>query len=139
MPKPTVKTLLKLPFASSGRLSERMMFPGKRDFIIEIADSDTNAVERLTFSQVEVLNITFGHAVAPDVNTAYDRLIDVENSILLSTTEARLIVAGIETTKLRHYRLYLDDGPCYDILSHGYSRAPGAQGGEPDPDPAAAE
>jgi len=134
MAKQTVKTLVKLPFPSSGRLSDRILFPTKRDFVIEIADCDSSAVERLTFQQVEVLNITYGHAVGPDVNTAYDRLIDVVNSVLLSNTEARLIVAGVETLSLRHYRLYLDDGPCYDILCHGYSRAPVAQGETPGPE-----
>ena len=68
----------------------------------------------ITFSKVEAYSFTFFEACTTEQVDAYDKIVSVDNSSWLSTHRER----KRETDKhLMHFRTFLDDVGCYDVLA----------------------
>ncbi len=111
-----MKTLAKLRFPSSQRHSERLDQHPKRERIVVVRDSDSEMEDHFIFRGVVALKITYHDACAPEATTAYDRLVEVPSSEWASDIQKRMK----QNRQVFHYRLYLDDGPCYDFLAESF-------------------
>jgi hypothetical protein len=111
-----MKTLAKLRFPSSQRLSERLDQHPKRERVVVVRDSDSAMEDHFIFRGVAALLITYHDACPIEANAAYDSLVEVPNSKWAAEISQRMK----RNTQISHYRLYLDDGPCYDLLAESY-------------------
>ncbi len=110
--------LAKISQPSSGRSGDSLSVLPKRDYNLSVAHED--AVDELLFRRVEAVRITHYRACNLEMVTAYDRVVDLEESPWLNEVREQLQRANEPLSDLRHLRLYLDDGPCYEFICHGF-------------------
>jgi hypothetical protein len=94
------------------------MLPG-RDYSLCVRYEDTQ--DELRFERVESLRVTHYRACTADMVSAYDGLSDEGETLWLAEVRRQLQSAGEPSTGLQHFRLYLDDGPCYEFICHGFT------------------
>jgi hypothetical protein len=111
-----MKTLAKLRFPSSQRLSERLEQHPKRERMVVVKDSDSEMEDHFIFRSVSALLVTFHDACGAEARIAYDRLVEIEGSEWATEIKNRIK----QNRQIIHFRIYLDDGPCYDILAESY-------------------
>jgi len=114
-----MNTLWKMPLCSAGRASDSVwQLPG-RDVEVAVSDGDELGgvpSERLIFGGVESFRVTYHRSCTPDMSDAYDRVIELSETAWLVEVRVQLLGANEPTDSLRHLRLYLDDGPCYEFI-----------------------
>ena len=117
--------LWKLPGPSSGRLESVSLqeLPG-RAYTLRVVCEDDDAILRnceVRFDSVEAFRCWFLPAITVElIETAYDQLVDMGATSWLqeaSHTRERLGFTG----SIRHLRICLDDGPCYEFICRDYS------------------
>jgi len=109
-----MKTLARLGFPSSQRVDDRFERLPRRCHVVAVRDSDSDQVELFTFNDVEAVRITYHSACSEDMMLAYDQLVEIYDSEWLTGVKKEF--EPLDATGLRHLRLYLDDGPCYEFL-----------------------
>jgi len=77
-------------------------------------------VERIVFCGVESFMCTYYTANSLEVFEAYDRVVDLGDTEWLRTISKNLIRAGGSIDGLKHFRVYFDDGPCYEFISRSF-------------------
>jgi len=111
------------PSPSSGFLKEASLgiLPQRScilSFTFEGASGDPETCE-LRFREVVAFKCTYLPALTVEmIRSAYDKLVDVENSPWLA--EARSVRTMEGDASLRHLRICFDDGPCYEFLCKGF-------------------
>ena len=123
-----MKTIARLSFPSSQRLDDRIESLPKRCRVVTVRDSDSEKEDSFLFSDIHAICVTFHRACSEDMISAYDQLIQLDSSDWLREVKKRVSSAGGDAKSLNHYRIYLDDGPCYEFIcgSHEYSKKHGA-------------
>jgi hypothetical protein len=91
---------------------------------VTVRDSDSPREESFAFGDVYAMNVTYHHACSEEMIKAYDQLVEIADSEWLRAIQERVATSGGQAGELRHYRIYLDDGPCYEFISgsHEYSQ-----------------
>jgi hypothetical protein len=112
-----VKTSSKLSLPSSGRNGELLKILPKRDYLLSVRYEETT--DELLFKRVEALRVTHYRACSLEMLAAYDTVTFME-SAWLGEVLKQLQKAGEPVEGLRHLRLYLDDGPCYEFICHDF-------------------
>ncbi len=115
-----MNVLWKMPTCSSGRFDDRLRQLDRRVVEISIHDGEQPA-ERLVFGGVESFRVTYHHACTLDMIKAYDRVIELPETPWLAEIRQQLLKAGDSANGLRHLRMYLDDGPCYEFVCRTFS------------------
>jgi hypothetical protein len=92
---------------------------GRREVEVVIGDGE-NPSQRLVFGGVESFRVTYYHACASDMHEAYDQVIELGTTPWFSDIQQKLHGYGDATDGLRHLRLYLDDGPCYEFICRSF-------------------
>jgi hypothetical protein len=123
-----MKTLARLSFPSSQRLNDCIESLPKRRRVVIVRDSDSEKEDSFSFADVYAISVTFHHACSEDMISAYDQLVQVDSSDWLREIQKRVSSRNSEAKTLSHYRIYLDDGPCYEFIcgSYEYSNKNGA-------------
>ncbi len=87
-------------------------YEGKEDFLV--------IFETLIFDGVESFKCTYYRACSLEMIEAYDKVVDVGNSVWLAEIKQNLLRAEANATKLKHLRIYFDDGPCYEFICRSF-------------------
>lgn len=87
-------------------------YEGEEDFSI--------IFEKLIFDGVESFKCTYYRACSIEMIEAYDKVVDVGNSVWLAEIKQNLLRAEANATKLKHLRIYFDDGPCYEFICRSF-------------------
>ena len=112
-------SLVTLSFPSSQRLSARLEHQQKRQSIVTISDSDSDIEERFEFSGIAALTLTYHDACTKEMVCAYDQLVEIDESLWLREIKKNYTGTTPEG-QLHHYRIYVDDGPCFDFICETY-------------------
>jgi hypothetical protein len=111
-----MKTLATIRFPSSQRVGERLEQRPQKERVIVIRDSDSEMEDHFIFRGVSAMLVTSLDACPADAVSAYDQLVEVTGSEWAEEIKKRMK----QSRQITHYRLYLDDGPCYDFLAESY-------------------
>jgi hypothetical protein len=111
--------LAKLSFPSSQRLSARLEHQQKRQSTVTISDSDSDIEEIFAFGGIAALSLTYHDACTTEMVRAYDQLVEIDESLWLREIKQHYKGATPED-QLHHYRIYLDNGPCFDFICETY-------------------
>jgi hypothetical protein len=109
-------TLARLRFPSSQRRGDDLEVRPGRACAMTVRDSDSQRFDTFLFDGIFASQVTYHSACSVDMIEAYDRLVEVSSSLWLREVQARVADAGGPST-LKHYRIYLDDGPCYEFIA----------------------
>lgn len=114
--------LLKLRAPSSGRGCDDLVHMLGRVWRLQIDGGDgAEDCEYIEFQGVEGYRVEIHMAItSPRWIDAYDRLIDLGDTEWLNQVRLTLHENKGDSTGLRHLMIYLDDGPCYEILCRDY-------------------
>lgn len=114
--------LLKLYGPSSGRSGEDWVILAGRVCRLEIHDGPNREdSEYIEFHGVEGYRAEYHTAItAPRWSDGYDRLIDLGDTEWLNQVRLALSEHRDDPTGLRHLLIYLDDGPCYEVLCRSF-------------------
>ena len=118
-----MKTLARLGFPSSQRLVARIEHQPKRQSTVTVSDSDSKKEDKFSFSGIAALTVTYHDACTEEMVRAYDQLVELTDSDWLCETKKKLERTRSSAVGLRHFRLYVDDGPCFDFICEGYEHA----------------
>ncbi len=119
-----MRTLMRLSFPSSQRVDDRVEHLPKRRRVVTVRDSDSTKEDSFVFEDVYAMRVTYHHACSDEMRAAYDCLMEFDDSSWLREIQDRVTTAGGPADHLRHYRIYLDDGPCYEFISGSYKYSP---------------
>lgn len=118
-----MKTLWQLPYPSSGGVDSRLTVLPGRECVLVIAPhgggEEGQARYSIAFHDVAGYRCTYWAAMTAQMVAAYDRLADMEASEWIAEVGAAQQGARAEPSR-RHYRICLDDGPCYDVLAASF-------------------
>lgn len=115
-----MKTLSRLSFPSSQRVDDRIAHLPKRRCVVTVRDSDSNTEDVFSFGDVYALAVTYHHARSEEMIQAYDQVVEIDDSTWLRDIQNRVSHVDGLAERLRHYRINLDDGPCYEFISGSY-------------------
>jgi hypothetical protein len=118
-----MKILSRLSFPSSQRLDDHIDRQSKRRCVLSVRDSDTQQEESFAFEDVYAMSVTYHSACSKEMITAYDQLVVIADSEWLRAIQAAVAASGGRADGLRHYRIYLDGGPCYEFISENYEHS----------------
>jgi hypothetical protein len=90
-----------------------------RDYSLCVRHEDNQ--DELRFERVEALRVTHHRACTTDMVSAYDRVTCQGETPWLDEMRRQLQSSGEPSTGLQHLRLYLDGGPCYEFICHGFT------------------
>jgi hypothetical protein len=77
---------------------------------------------RLRFSGVESFKWTYLTSCSEEmIKSAYDKLIDCENTDWLQECKKISARVGSGLKALRHYRIFFDEGPCLEVIGESVS------------------
>lgn len=76
--------------------------------------------EELVFDGVESFKCTYFRACSIEMIKAYDKIINVGNSIWLTEIKQNLLKTEADSSDLKHLRIYFDDGPCYEFICRSF-------------------
>jgi hypothetical protein len=85
----------------------------------------------LLFRDVAAFKCTYLPALTAEmIQSAYDKLVEIESSAWLSDANS---LRRVDPISLRHLRICFDDGPCYEFLCAGFEIGSGGApiGGSP--------
>jgi len=66
------------------------------------------------------MSVTYHHACSKEMIKAYDQLVVIADSEWLRAVQGAMAESSGKADGLRHYRIYLDGGPCYEFISENY-------------------
>jgi hypothetical protein len=115
----------RLPVPSTGLLGTGVSFEKRLGREIglryEVEGSAGEArAEAIVFEGVESFKCTYGQACAEWMLSAYDRLVEVTDSAWAREVIERLRKPGGAEAPLRHFMIYFDDGPCYEVICRAF-------------------
>ena len=105
---------------SSGRSHDLLRQLDRRQIEVSVHD-DEQPSERLFFGGVESFRVTYHHSCTLDMIDAYDRVVELPETGWLAEVQQQLRHAGDPTDGLRHLRIFLDDGPCYEFICRTFT------------------
>jgi hypothetical protein len=112
-----MKVLQRLGFPSSQRLAVHIEHQPKRQRVVTVSDSDSKQEEKFYCDGIAALASTYHSACSEEMVRAYDQLVKLDDSNLLRETKPRSVpLSGVN---LRHFRIYVDDGPGFDFIGEG--------------------
>lgn len=104
---------------SSGRSHDLVRQLGRREVEVSVHD-DEQPSERLIFGGVESFRVTYHHSCTLEMIDAYDRVVELPESVWLDEVRRQLQSHRDSSDGLRHLRIYLDDGPCYEFICRSF-------------------
>ena len=76
----------------------------------------------LKFSGVESFKWTHLTSCTEEmITSAYDKLVDCGNTTWLQESTSISARVGIKLKALHHYRIFFDDGPCFEVIGESVS------------------
>jgi len=85
------------------------------------AEEDFSVIfEKLVFDGVESFKCTYYRACSLEMIKAYDKVVDVGSSAWLSEIRKSLSEYEADASNLMHFRIYFDDGPCYEFICRSF-------------------
>jgi len=106
------------PFATSGLSAQGLVGPsalGRRRFRLRAEGEDEHraGVVELHFDRVQAYRVTFSPDVQPSaIERSYGRVTRLLDSAWASTSRSDVPV--------HHYEIYVDDGPCVELLAGAF-------------------
>ncbi len=76
--------------------------------------------EKLIFDGVESFKCTYYKACSFEMIGAYDKVINIGNSVWLTEIKRNLSEVDADSSELKHLRIYFDDGPCYEFICKSF-------------------
>lgn len=84
-------------------------------------EEDSSVIsEKLVFGEVESFKCTYFSACSIEMIEAYDKIIDVGSSNWLAEIKHNLSETEADSSDLKHFRIYFDDGPCYEFICRSF-------------------
>ena len=108
-----------MPICSSGRSSDCVRQLGRREVEVSVADGE-QPTQCLLFGGVESFRTTYHHSCTREMVDAYDRVVELPQTTWLEEVRQQLVGVGDSAEGLRHLRIYLDDGPCYEFICRSF-------------------
>jgi hypothetical protein len=121
------QTIWTLPSPSTGVIEYPTLkqLPRKElelSFALQDAEDDARRRFRLRFSGVEAFKWTSLTSCNEEmIKSAYDKLIDVGQSDWLRQCSEISARVGSGPKALHHYRIFFDDGPCFEVIAESAS------------------
>lgn len=124
------KILWTLPFPSSSGSTTLSVLP-KRGLAItaEGVDEPESITVRIVFEKVEAYKCTYYMARIPEMQIAYDKIVDLGETNWLTEVKNQLRQYGDlvisspshgPLDQLAHLMINFDDGPCYEFISRNF-------------------
>ena len=116
----TVLFTLPVPSTALLRSPEFEMGLGRKcrlKYVYEFNQTSELIEDTLEFDGVESFKITYYTANSLDVFQAYGKLIEMHKSEWLDEIRLNLQSSKSDTNGLKHFRIYFDDGPCYEFIA----------------------
>ena|ERR1700741_2003479 len=117
------KTLWILPFPSSWGSGPRLSVLPRRNLALIFDDDGEGHDLQIVFEQVEAFKCTYMFARTPEMQIAYDKLVDLGETSWLVEVRNRLHEYGEGLSlpsgppdQLMHLMINFDDGPCYEFI-----------------------
>jgi len=76
--------------------------------------------EELIFDGVESFKCTYFMACSLEMHYAYDKVLNVGLSQWLKDIIENLLQNNADSKDLKHFRVYFDDGPCYEFICRSF-------------------
>jgi hypothetical protein len=119
-----INTLWETPVPSSGSFftDPYLEFYPRRSMaiVIEYEDVDGNRQKgKILFHDIVCYEVTYLPALREEDFCAYDKLVDMGDSVKLGNVVNTQRVNGWGHTQ-RHYKILFDDGPSYDIFASSF-------------------
>ena len=117
--------LWKLPVPSTSLLGTGVAFEKRlgREIALRYeieGESGEPVAEALVFEGVEAFKCTYGQACAEWMLSAYDRLVELPGSPWAQDLSVQLQRVSGAQPSLRHLMIYVDDGPCYEVICRSF-------------------
>jgi len=120
-----VSTVYTIPVASTAFLDDvkfskllgrkcslKYSYEGEEDFSI--------ILEEVIFDGVESFKCTYFMACSLEMHYAYDKVLNVGLSQWLNEIIHNLSENQADPKNLKHFRIYFDDGPCYEFICRSF-------------------
>lgn len=116
--------LWELPFPSTAMLDfpTLMNLPG-RVVVIDCEfdeEGDFKTIVSLIFENVVTYQLKFSYATNSSDVSAYDKVLQIGTSDLLTTTKNEILRHNGDVTGIKHLRIYFDDRYCYDFVCYNF-------------------
>lgn len=120
-----VETVWKMSIPSTGLIqSPKFSMSSERRCLLEYSyenEKDFSIVsEKLIFDGVESFKCIYHKACSLEMIEAYDKVLNIENSIWLNEIRNNLTRNEADALSLKHFRIYFDDGPCYEFICRSF-------------------
>ncbi len=114
-----INLVWELPFPSTELIEMPIIqFTGskKLSILLKFESEDECAKFSVNFNNVKSFKCTYLDAVDVEmIKTSYDKLITLSSDWLSSVNNISQRVSN-QPLELYHYRLFLDEGPCYEVI-----------------------
>jgi hypothetical protein len=125
------KILWTLPFPSSSGNTWFSQFPKLNSaVIVEGCDEEGETITlRIVFEKVEAYKCTYYMALTPEMQIAYDKIVDLGETSWLTKVKNQLRRFGDlvlsspshgPLDQLAHLMINFDDGPCYEFICRNF-------------------
>ena len=114
--------LFKLPVPSTALLRGPKFEMGRGrkcrlKYVYEFNQTSELIEDTLEFDAVESFKVTYYTGNSLEVFQAYDKLLEMRKSEWLDEIRLNLQSSKSDTDGLKHFRIYFDDGPCFEFIA----------------------
>ena len=86
----------------------------------ELEEDSKIVIEKLLFFGVESYKCTYYKSCSLEMLSAYDNILEIKGSNWLTNITENLVNAKKKVINLKHFRIYFDDGPCFEFICESF-------------------